>query len=169
MRNRQVQSIALGGVLAGLAVVFLSLGTLVPGTTYVCPLLCLLLCKVVYEKCGAKLAWTWYAAVALLGLLLSPDKEAAGVFLALGSYPIVKPIFEKSHLRWFWKLLFFNVLSIGLYWVLISLMGLEVEGDTVEAQRILLLVLLALGNVTFLVTDFLLTTLDKRYFHRKKA
>ena len=35
--------------------------------------------------------------------------------------------------------------------------------------RILLLVLLALGNVTFLVTDFLLTTLDKRYFHRKKA
>ena len=35
MRNRQVQSIALGGVLAGLAVVFLSLGTLVPGTTYV--------------------------------------------------------------------------------------------------------------------------------------
>ena len=42
MRNRQVQSVALGGVLAGLAVVFLSLGTLVPGTTYVCPLLCLL-------------------------------------------------------------------------------------------------------------------------------
>lgn len=58
MRNRPVQSVALGGVLAGLAVVFLSLGTLVPGTTYVCPLLCLLLCKVVYEKCGAKLAWT---------------------------------------------------------------------------------------------------------------
>ena len=34
---------------------------------------------------------------------------------------------------------------------------------------ILLLVLLALGNATFLVTDFLLTALDKRYFHRKKA
>ena len=83
--------IALGGILAALAVVLMNMGTLIPVATYVCPMLCMLLLQLVLKICGSRIAWAWYGAVAILSLLMAPDKEAAVVFLALGYYPILKP------------------------------------------------------------------------------
>ena len=90
-RKTPASRIALGGVLAALAVVIMSLGGLIPVMTYVSPMLCALLLKIVLELCGVRIAWAWYGAVALLAALLSADKEAAAVFIFLGYYPIVKP------------------------------------------------------------------------------
>lgn len=168
MRNRTGKSVAIGGVLAALAVVVMSLGTWIPGCTYICPILCLLMTLLVLKTCGGRMAWTWYAAVAILAVLLSPDKEAAGVFLVLGYYPILKPRLDKSRLEWLWKLLLFNGAVIVLYAVLIGLLGLEAEGDTQTARWIFLGVLLLLGNATFVVTDFLLGVLEKRFFPGRK-
>lgn len=168
MRNGGGKTIAIGGVLAALAVVVMSLGTLVPGCTYICPILCLLMTLLVLKVCGEKMAWTWYAAVAILAALLSPDKEAAGVFLVLGYYPILKPRLDKSRLRWLWKLLLFNGAVIALYAILIGLLGLEAEGNSRTAQSILLGVLLLLGNAVFMVTDLLLGVLEKRFFRGRE-
>lgn len=82
---------ALGGVLAALAVVIMGMGTLIPVATYVCPMLCALLLQVVLKTCGVRVAWAWYGAVAILSLLLAPDKEAAAVFLFLGYTPSSSP------------------------------------------------------------------------------
>ena len=82
---------ALGGVMAALAVVILSLGGLIPLATYICPMLCILLVKTVLQICGPRIAWAWYGSVSILSMLLGPDKEAAAVFGFLGYYPIVKP------------------------------------------------------------------------------
>ena len=87
---------ALGGMLAALAVVMMSLGTIIPVATYVCPMLCALLLQGVLKTCGSRVAWAWYGAVALLSVLLAPDKEAAGVFVFLGYYPIVKPALDRK-------------------------------------------------------------------------
>ena len=76
--------IALGGVLAALAVVLMCMGTLIPVATYVCPMLCAMILQLVLKTCGKRIAWAWYGAVSILSLLMAPDKEAAAVFLALG-------------------------------------------------------------------------------------
>ena len=70
-------AMALGGILAALTIIIMCLGGLIPVATYVCPLLCAILLQVIFRMFGRRVAWAWYGAVCTLGLLLSPDKEAA--------------------------------------------------------------------------------------------
>ena len=62
MRN-SAHKIALGGVLAALAVVIMTMGGLIPIATYVCPMACCLILFIVFQLCGSRVAWAWYAAV----------------------------------------------------------------------------------------------------------
>ena len=81
---------ALGGTLAALAVVLMLLGGIIPIGTYCCPILASLLLIPVLDACGTRLALAWYGAVALLAVLLCPDKETAAVFVFFGYYPANK-------------------------------------------------------------------------------
>ena len=151
-------SMALGGVLAALAVVIMCLGTLIPVATYVCPMVCMILAQVVCGICGARNGWAWYGAVAVLSLLLSPDKEAAAVFTALGYYPMVKPRLEKTKLPWLWKGLLFNAVILALYWLLIHLFGLDALAEEfAEAGAVMTVIMLLLGNVIFFLLDSVLS------------
>lgn len=164
MRGSSARAAALGGMLAALAIVIMCLGGLIPVATYVCPLLCMLLAQVVLGICGRRIAWAWYACTAFLSLLLGPDKEAAGVFLVLGYYPIVKPYLDRLRLGFLWKLLLFNGASAMLYGILLHLLGLaEIAGEFQELGQFGLLIMLALGNLTFLLTDKLLSRLAGRF------
>lgn len=154
---------ALGGLLAALAVTVMSLGTLIPVAVYVCPILCALLLKVVWMLCGSRIAWAWYGAVALLCLLLAPDKEAAAVFLFIGYYPIVKPALDRKKLPWLWKGLLFNGSILVMYWLLMHIFGMDQIAEDFEGIGIAMTaVMLALGNVTFLMLDRLLGMRLKR-------
>ena len=139
-KRTPASSVALGGVLAALAVVVMSLGTIIPIATYVCPMLCALLLQAVL-------------------------KEAATVFAFLGYYPIVKPRLDKTRLRWLWKGLLFNVSVVVMYWLLLRVFGLtQVTEDFEEIGAVMLIILLILGNVTFFLLDKLL---GKRLGKRK--
>ena len=154
---------ALGGVLAALAVVIMSMGTLIPVATYACPMLCALLVQVVLKTCGTRAAWAWYGAVALLSMLLAPDKVAAFVFLFLGYYPILKPKLDRSRGKWLWKLLLFNGAVLLMYWLLMAVLGLsQVISDFSEMGFAMTVLLLILGNVTFFLLDRLLGMRPKR-------
>ena len=154
-------SAALGGVLAALAVVIMCLGTLIPVATFICPMVCILLAQLVLKTCGGKMGWAWYGEVAFLSLLLAPDKEAAAVFAALGYYPLVKPRLEKRKFPWLWKALLFNAVILALYWLLIHLFGLDALAEEfAEAGRVMTVVMLILGNVTFFLLD---RVLSKRF------
>lgn len=148
---------ALGGVLAALAVTVMSLGGLIPLATYVCPMIAILLLKVVLETCGARVAWAWFGAVAILSLLLGPDKEAAAVFVFLGYYPILKPKLDTTKLSWLWKGLLFNTSVLLMYWLLIHLFGMaQLAYEFRELGTLMLAVTLLLGNVCFVLVDHLL-------------
>lgn len=150
--------IALGGMLAALAVVLMSIGTLIPIATYAAPVLCILLGQLVRKLCGSRIGWAWYGAVMLLSLLLAPDKEAAAVFVVLGYYPMVKPGLEKRKGTLLWKVLFFNGSILLLYWVLLQVIGVErllEEFSGIGAA--MTAVLLLLGNVTFFLVDRILS------------
>lgn len=151
------RAVALGGMLAALAVAVMSLGTIIPIATYVCPMFCALLLQVVLKTCGSRIAWAWYGAVALLSVLLAPDKEAAAVFVFLGYYPIVKPRLDRRKGKWLWKGLLFNGSVCLMYFLLIRLLGLEqLTQEWSEMGIGMLIVLLILGNVTFFLLDRLL-------------
>ena len=164
-RKTPASLMALGGVTAALAVVIMSLGGLIPVATYVSPMLCAVLLQAVLVSCGVRIAWAWYGAVAILAALLSPDKEAAAVFVFLGYYPIVKPRLDRTRPAWLWKGLLFNG-SIGvMYFLLLKLFGMaELGEEFTEFGLWMLLVLLAMGNVTFFLLDKLL---GMRKFQRK--
>lgn len=155
---------ALGGVLGALAVVNMSLGTLIPVMTYVCPMACALLLEVVRLTCGQRVAWAWYGAVAILGLLLSPDKEAAALYAFIGYYPIVKPKMDGKKLSWLYKGVLFNGCIVLMYFFLLRILGMEALAEEFrELGGIMLLVLLLLGNVTFFLLDRLLSKLGQKW------
>ena len=157
-------NMALGGILAALAVVIMCMGTLIPIATYVCPMLSALILQLVLKICGRKIAWAWYGAVSILSLLLAPDKEAAAVFLALGYYPILKPKLDALKGKWLWKLLFFNAVTLLTYWLLMHLFGFDqLAAEFSEMGAILTAVMLLLGNVTFFLLDKLL---EKRFLRK---
>ena len=156
-------NIALGGVLAALAVVIMSLGTLIPVATYTCPMICALILQLVRRTCGNRIAWAWYGAVTILSLLLAPDKEAAILFLALGDYPIVKPKLDRLKGKWVWKLLYFNAVILITYWLLMHLLGFDqITSEFSEMGLVMTALLLILGNVTFFLLDKLLERKFKR-------
>lgn len=153
--------VALGGMLAAVAVVLMCIGTIIPVATYAAPVLCMMVCQTVMKLCGKRIAW--YGAVAALGLLMAPDKEAAAVFLVLGYYPIVKPRLDGLKGKWLWKGLLFNGSILLLYWVLLNLIGVpqlleEFSGMGVAMTAALLI----LGNVTFFLLDHVLGRKRKR-------
>jgi hypothetical protein len=155
--------IALGGMLAAVAVVLMSIGTIIPIATYAVPVLCMVVGQLVLKLCGSRIAWAWYGAVAILSLLLAPDREAAAVFVALGYYPIVKPKLEKKRFPWLWKGLLFNCSILLMYWLLLNVLGVadlteEFSGMNTAMTALLLL----MGNVIFVLLDFMLTRRWKR-------
>ena len=158
MRNNTVKYTALCGILAGVAISIMCLGGIIPIATYATPMLCIMIAQIIRYSCGSKFAWTWYAAVSLLALMLSPDKEAALLFVFLGSYPCIRPYFERSKLRIIWKLLYFNT-NISLFGLLISFVfGLrEIREEYQGFGTIGLVILLILGNLTFLLMDRVLS------------
>ena len=162
-KNTPAYAVALGGVLAALAVVVMSLGTIIPVATYICPMACILMAQVVRKTCGSRYGWAWYGAVAILSLLLAPDKEAAAVFAALGYYPLVKPRLEKRKFPWLWKGLLFNAVILILYWALMNLLGMDaIAEEFAEAGTVMTIVMILLGNVTFFLLDVVLSKRFRR-------
>lgn len=158
MRRTPSRVIALGGMMAALAVVMMSLGGLIPVATFVCPVLCMMLLAFVLKMCGRRIGWAWYGAVSILGLLLGPDKEAAAVFAFLGFYPIVKSRLDGKKLGVFLKLLIFNGAILLMYWVLIHLFGMDaIAAEYQELGTVMTAVMLILGNATFFMLDKALT------------
>ena len=104
------------------------------------------------------MAWVWYSAVALLSLLMAPDKEAAALFVFLGYYPILKPRLDRLPMRWLWKGLLFNAAICIMYFLLLHVFGMaELAAEFSEAGGIVLGITLLLGNVTFFLMDKLLS------------
>lgn len=162
MRNT-AHKIALGGVLAALAVVIMTMGGLIPVAAYVCPMLCCFILFVVFELCGSRIAWAWYGAVSLLSLLLGPDKEAAAVFFGLGYYPIIKPFLDKTKFGFVLKLALFNGVTVLLYTVLMYVFGMEsLMEEFQELGMWGLMITLILGNISFFLLDRVLDILSKR-------
>ena len=148
---------AFGGLMAAVALVIMCLGTVIPVATYAAPVLCIVVGQMVLKLCGKRMGWAWYGAVAILSLIMAPDKEAAAVFAVLGYYPMVKPWLDCQKGKWLLKGLLFNGSILLLYWLLLKVIGMEQLLSEFQGVGIAMyLILLALGNVTFFLMDHVL-------------
>ena len=167
-RNSSVGKLAVGGVMTALAVVALLL-SFVPMTEYMMPALAGAMLLPVVMECGRRWAVGAYVAAALLALLLTPALEPKVLFVAFfGYYPIAKAWLE-SHLRkwlcWMAKLVIFNAAVCVAYWLMLRFFSLDPAVFDFFGVS-LPPVLLALGNVAFVMYDLLLTALVTAYWQR---
>ena len=153
------KELALGGMFTALGVVFLCLGGIVPLALYACPILASAVLLPVRENCRRSVVWSCYAAIAVLGTLLGPDKESALLFVFLGYYPIVKPA----------KLLL-AIAAVGAeYAFLLFVLRLEaVVTELSSTAPALLWATAALGLALFLLYDLCLDRLTVLYRRRRK-
>ena len=154
------KELALGGMFTALGVVLLCLGGVVPLALYACPILASAVLLPVRERCSKRVAWNCYAAIAILGTLLGPDKEASMLFVFLGYYPLIKPKFDTIRsraLRLSAKLLL-AIFAVGAdYLILLFVLRLDaVTQELAETAPAILWATCALGLALFLLYDLTL-------------
>lgn len=166
---KQTKQIALGGMLGAVAMTILFFGGMIPASTYVCPVLCMIVLQIVLNLCGKRIAWPWYFMISFLALLLGPDKEASVLLALLGYYPIIKPKMEKFPVPVVCKLVFFNAMILLMYTLVVAFLGLGaivVENSLIGYGSLVLM--LVLGNVTFFLLDNILTRFATGNFGGRK-
>ena len=122
--RKQSITVAFCGMAAGLSMVILLLGGVIPIATYAVPMLCGLLLLPILLEFGEKAAWATFFSVAALALMLDFDKEAAFFYLFIGYYPIMKWRLDKLRpkaLRIAAKITLFTV-SMAVMYALLQLL-----------------------------------------------
>ena len=158
---------ALGGIVTALSVFFMFLSSLLPFMTYVVPAFAGLLLIVTVREVEMKWSVYIYIAVSALSLLVIADKEAAVMYaFFFGYYPIlfdflnskVKVTLFKTVL----KFVIFNISVILGYLFIVFVFAIPIE-EMEEFGKYTNLILLALGNLTFVFYDILVKNLSYLY------
>ncbi len=163
-RKTKASVIALCGVLAALAVGTLFLGGAIPFASISCPVLASLVLIPVYLETDRRWGCLWYVAVSLLGLILSPMKEGAILFVCFGAYPMLRKIFGRLPFSVLIKQLYFNAVVIAAYGLMLYVLQMqELVEEFGQMGKWMLGLMLLLGNVSFYVYDLLIGRLEVLY------
>ena len=149
--KQQSRRMAVCGMTVALGVVLMVLGAILELGMYVCPMFVGLFLIPIGNKWGVKYHLLLWAAISLLCLMLVSNLEQNLMFLCLfGWYPALRPRLQRLPRlpRLLVKLALFNAIVIAIEALLILVLVPEAMGTA------LTVILLALGNVTFLLYDF---------------
>lgn len=166
MYNTQSRRIALCGVLAALSVALLLAGAALGLGTYAAPMLAAFLVIPALTEYGPRSAWTQYGAAAVLGLLLVPEPELSLMYAAvLGPYPMLKARLDRlrpAPVAWLARLAWFNLTVGAVYALVLRWLAPAVLAD-LPAAGVALALLLALGNLGFVLYDRALGAVGRLY------
>ena len=164
--------VAYGGLIVGLSIICMFFTGVFPFAEYALPALDgILLIALVFEF-GFRAALIGYIAVSLLSLIITPNKEAAVLFvLFFGYYPIVKGKVETLKsvaVQWIVKELVFNVALVSSYLVLVYVLGMTEVMDDFSFMHGAIVLLWLRGNAVFVLYDIAVTRLVSFYVNRLK-
>lgn len=171
MKRSLSYKIALGGTLASMCLVFQFATGVFPVLYIIMPMVCGILVTVMTSETNTRWGFLMYLAVSLLSLFITPNKEAALLFIMFfGHYPLWRNAvsrIEPKFLSFAVKLFFFNV-CIFLYLALTVLLFdadelLDEMGDFKKYGGIFLLCTV---NVMFSSYDYLMSLAQE--FYKKK-
>lgn len=151
---KPARAIAFSGVFCALALVVMIITSLLGIFTYAGPIFAAAALIPICEEFGPRTGLTAWAAVAILGLMLLPDREMALFFICFGWYPAALRAFYKIKqrpLRIVIKCAVYLVLIGLMYGVLCGLLGIDPE--LAENTRFMNILLLVVGGFTFLLCD----------------
>ncbi len=160
---------AFAGVLSALSVIFLAAGSIVWIFSYTMPLICGIIIVIALKTFDIKTALVIYAAVSVLSLFLLSDKESALIYVMFcGYYPVIKEKTVKLNkvLKIIIKLLVFNVGIIGAELICIYVFGIPFDDFLGKWGAV---IMLALGNIVFIIYDRLLEILTLIYEKKYKS
>lgn len=166
MRSKKL---ALSGILAGLAICLMLLGSIIPFSTFATPAIAGAVIIPVAIEFGLSTGWLLYGAISLLSILMVADKEMALMFVFLmGFYPLLKAVFERGIRPKFIcilvKLALFNICIFAMYSVMLFLFPINYIVEEFASYGIgYIVALLALGNLVFMVYDVALSRLIDVY------
>lgn len=148
------KKMALCGVMSALAVVLMFINSLIYIGTFTGPALAMAALIPVLEEYGSKPTLISYICIAIICLVIMPDKEMALFFACMGWYPSainklssIKPAVVSAII----KLAIFMAIMALMYGVLMRVLGIET--DSFEGSRYLLYILLVVGAFAFLLFD----------------
>lgn len=157
---KQSSKCAIGGIVAAVSLVLMISVAIIPFLTYALPAVAGLFIVFVVIEIDKKWAFGVYCTVAILGMLLVPDKEVAVMYLAFfGYYPILKAVIESklpTAIGWILKVLTFAATMAVSYYLMIKLMGVTID-ETEEFGMMAYPILLGMGTVAFIMYDIALT------------
>lgn len=153
--------VSLCGIMSGLALALMFVLGMVPAFEYISPAVAGVLIWVIRDSLGVKYGMISYIAVGLLCLLVTPNYEAAMMFLfLLGYYPIIREYLQKIRfrlLRGIVKLLIYAVTGVAAYALLINLFGMgELLNEAEDFGKYGTLILLGMGAAAFCLYDLFL-------------
>ena len=170
-KNASVR-MAFCGLISALSITLMLAGGLIPIATYFVPMACSILLLPVLLEFGKKTAWTTFAAVSLITIILGVDKEAAFFYLCIGYYPLIKWELDQvrnKFLRLSLKLILYSISIVLMYIVLGFVMGMNVVlAEFSDIGWVFTLSLLVLYNICMLLYDRLLFPLVFLYVNRIK-
>lgn len=156
---------ALCSMMAALSVVLMAAGSILELGMYAAPMfagICLLPIGRAYGKKYHAMIWL---VVSVLCFMLVPGVEQNLMYFALfGVYPMLRPWFERRPPlpRFILKMVFFNAVVVALEALVMLVLVPESLGTA------LTVVLLVLGNVTFIVYDFVIPRMEAVLYHYLK-
>ena len=168
--GKRSKRMALCGMMTALAVVVMLLGGAIPLATFCCPVLASLALIPLLLEYGRKWTLMAYAAVAALGLMLSPDKEAALLFAFLGYYPALKPALDKIGSRALRVIVKLGVFNLAAGSMLLSI-AFVLRMDAIVAEYTAMgvaggILFALLANITMLLYDRMLVIMAVAYVRK---
>lgn len=168
MKRSLSYRIALGGTLASMCLLCQFVTGVFPVFYIIMPMICGVLVTVMASETNTRWGFLMYLAVSLLSMFITPNKDAALLFIMFfGHYPLWRPFVSKikpGFLSFAVKILIFNVCTLSYFALTVFLFGaeelLEEMGDMGKYGGV---ILLCTANVMFSSYDYLMSLAQDIY------
>lgn len=156
MNKKKTKKIAFCGILASLSLVLMFSTTFVPIASFAIPALSGCVLIAVVTETNVKWGFGVYAVVAVLSILIVPDREAALFYIAFaGYYPVLYAVLgriKNKKLRMLAKLAVFNAAMAVQAFISIKVLNIPVEEAAIFGKYTII-IMLAVLNAVFIVYD----------------
>ena len=160
---KKTRKIAVSAVLCAMSVIILYFGAVIDVMFLSMAAICSVVVVYAVIEIGGSYPWLIYVITSVLSMMLLPNKMPALAYLVFaGVYPIIKSYAERLPLvaSWAVKLVAFNAALTLLIFVSKRIMGLE------DLTFGFSPVVYVIGNVTFILFDYVLTKMITLYLRK---
>lgn len=160
--------VALGGIVSALCLCMMFLTGVFPIFNFAITIYTGALMIIVAHEVSTGWAAAAYCAVSLLSLFLTPDKEAATLFIFFfGYYPILLPLFRRIKSKLIVtviKYALFNIAMVAWYKTITFVMGIyDFFGNFAFLGKYLTVGVLIFVNLIFLLYDYTIESVEEVY------